>query len=379
MRFALLGADAESLPLAAAAVAAGHQLVWQGDLSLGDRREYPWLAETDERDEWEDLLIAETADAILIGRGTANDDLRARQVQELARLGRPMLVTFPLFSSVLTYFEVDMSRTEGSALLQYYNPLREAPALDATASWIADGHPRFGRVEQVAATRAMVDRSRDQVLRHFARDVDLLSLVAGKLNRIGAHASSGADADYSALSIQLLGTLELPVRWNVEPPADAEGLALHFICERGRETIWFDSQGLVAQSPVAAAAGVVERFQRAVEAEDATASNWLQALRAMELTDSIEISLRRGRMIDVHDQQLTEQLAFKGTMSAFGCGLLMVIVPALLVIGWIAGMVGIPVAEYWPHVLLAILALFLGLQFLPKLLYTPPPVDGESR
>ena len=376
MRFALLGVDADSIPLAAAAVAAGHPLAWQGDLSLGDREEFSWLAETDDSDQWEDLLIAETADAILIGRGTASDDFRARQVQELARLGRPMLVTFPLFSSVLTYFEVDMSRTEGTALLQYYNPLREAPALKATASWIADGHPRFGRVEQVAATRAMIDRSRDQVLRHFARDVDLFSKVTGKLNRIGAHASTGADVDYSALSVQLLGTAELPVRWNVEPPAHVEGLALHFICERGRETIWFDSQGLVAQSPVAAASGAVERFQRAVEADNATASDWLQALRAMELTDSIEISLRRGRIIDVHDQQLTEQLAFKGTMSALGCGLLMVIVPALLVIGWVAGIIGIPVAEYWPHVLLAILALFLGLQFLPKLLYKSPPVDG---
>ena len=378
MRFALLGADAESLPLAAAAVAAGHELAWQGDLSLADREQFPWLAAVDEAEEWEDLLIAETADAILIGRGTAGDDLRARQVQELARLGRPMLVTFPLFSSVLTYFEVDMSRTEGGALLQYYNPLREAPALAATASWIADGHPRFGRVEQIAATRAMVDRSREQVLRRFAPDVDLLSRVAGKLNRIGAHASTGADADYSALSVQLLGAAELPVRWSVEPPADAAGLALHFICERGRETIWFDFQGLAAQSPIAAATGAIDRFARAVEAEDASASTWLQALRAMELTDSIEISLRRGRMIDVHDQQLTEELAFKGTMSAFGCGLLLVIIPALLVIGWVAGLVGIPVAQYWPHVLLAILALFLGLQFLPKMLYKSPPVDGES-
>jgi hypothetical protein len=377
MRFALLGADAESLPLAAAAVAAGHELAWQGDLSLANREQFPWLAAVDEAEQWEDLLIAETADAILIGRGTAGDDLRARQVQELARLGRPMLMTFPLFTSVLTYFEVDMSRTEGSALLQYYNPLREAPALAATAGWIAAGHPRFGRVEQIAATRAMVDRSREQVLRRFAPDVDLLSHVAGKLNRIGAHASTGADADYSALSVQLLGAAELPVRWSVEPPADAAGLALHFICERGRETIWFDSQGLVAQAAIAAAAGAIERFAHAVEAEDPSASTWLQALRAMELTDSIEISLRRGRMIDVHDQQLTEQLAFKGTMSAFGCGLLLVIVPALLVIGWIAGLVGIPVAEYWPHVLLAILALFLGLQFLPKLLYKSPPADGE--
>jgi hypothetical protein len=277
-----------------------------------------------------------------------------------------------LFDSVLTYFEVDMSRTEGEALLQYYNPLREAPALAATADWLVAGHPRFGRVEQIAATRTLTDRSRETVLRRFAADVDLLGHVAGKLNRIGAHASSGAVADYSALSVQLLGASELPVRWNVEPPADAVGLALHVICERGRETIWFDANGLVNQSPVAAASAAIERFARAIEAEDAAASTWLRALRAMELTDSIEISLRRGRMIDVHDQQLTEQLAFKGTMAAFGCGVLLVIVPVMLLAGWIAGLVGIPIAEYWPHVLLAILALFLGLQLLPKLLYKPP-------
>ena len=372
MRFALLGADADTLPLAAAAVAAGHELAWQGDVSLADRGEFPWLAAVDEAEQWEDLLIAETADAILVGRGTAGDDLRARQVQELARLGRPLLASFPLFDSVLTYFEVDMSRTEGEALLQYYNPLREAPALAATADWLVAGHPRFGRVEQIAATRTLTDRSRETVLRRFAADVDLLGHVAGKLNRLGAHASSGAVADYSALSVQLLGAAELPVRWNVEPPTDAEGLALHFICERGRESIWFDANGLVNQSPAAAASAAIERFAQAVEAGDAAESTWLRALRAMELTDSIEISLRRGRMIDVHDQQLTEQLAFKGTMAAFGCGVLLLIVPAMLLAGWIAGLVGIPIAEYWPHVLLAILALFLGLQLLPKLLYKPP-------
>ncbi|MBL9164570.1 MAG: hypothetical protein JNL18_17715 [Planctomycetaceae bacterium] len=372
MRFALLGGDAESLPLAAAALAAGHELTWQGDISRADREAFAWLAESDAADEWEDLLIAETADAILIGRGACGADLRARQVQELARLGRPMLVTFPLFDSVLTYFEVDMSRTEGGAILVYYNPLREVPAVAVTLGWIAQGHPQFGRVEQITATRTLRDRSREQVLRSFAPDVDLLSYVAGKLNRLGAHAATGNDADYSALSVQLLGAAELPVRWHVEPPADVEGLNLQFICERGRETIRFDSHSGVGQDLQVGAATAIGRFTSAITAQDAAASNWLQALRAMELTDSIEISLRRGRMIDVHDQQLTEQLAFKGTMSAFGCAVLLLIIPGLLALGWLAGAVGIPLAEYWPHVLLAILTIFLGLQFLPKLLYKAP-------
>lgn len=378
MRFALLGADADTLPLAVASLAAGHELAWQGDVSLGLAGELPQLTSADDAEAWEDLLVAETADFIIIGRGTAGDDLRTRQVQELARLGRPMLVAFPLFASVLTYFEVDMSRTEGESLLQYYNPLREAERLAAAAEWLETGHPRFGRIEQIVATRALADRARQSVLDRFAGDVDLLAQVAGKLNRIGAHASSEQTADYSALSVQLLGISKLPVRWNVEPVGDAEGLALHYIAERGRESFWFDAAGLMGEPPIAPARRAVDRFVAALSAETVDASTWPRALRAMELTDSIEISLRRGRMIDVHDQQLTEQLAFKGTMSALGCGMLLLIIPGLLIVGWLAGAVGLPLAEYWPHVLLAILALFLGLQFLPKLIYKTPASDSET-
>jgi hypothetical protein len=73
-------------------------------------------------------------------------------------------------------------------------------------------------------------------------------------------------------------------------------------------------------------------------------------------------------MIDVHHPQLSEELAFKGTMSAAGCGMLLVLPPLLLVLGWLAGLVGLPVAQYWPHVLLALLAAFLAVQVLSKLL-----------
>jgi hypothetical protein len=38
------------------------------------------------------------------------------------------------------------------------------------------------------------------------------------------------------------------------------------------------------------------------------------------------------------------------------------------VLGWLAGLVGLPVAQYWPHVLLALLAAFLAVQVLSKLL-----------
>jgi hypothetical protein len=119
------------------------------------------------------------------------------------------------------------------------------------------------------------------------------------------------------------------------------------------------------------------RFVAAMESGSTSTSTWLDALHAMELTDSIEISLRRGRMIDVHHQQLTEHLAFKGTMAAAGCGLLFFLVPLIVAVGWIAGAFGVPIGQFGPHLLLALLAVFLGLQFLPKLLYREPSAKEE--
>ncbi|MCH7751076.1 MAG: hypothetical protein IH898_02825, partial [Planctomycetes bacterium] len=107
-------------------------------------------------------------------------------------------------------------------------------------------------------------------------------------------------------------------------------------------------------------------------------STWTDALQAMELADTIEISLRRGRMIDVHHQQLTEELAFKGMMSAAGCGVLLVLPPLLLMVGWLAELIGLPVAHYWPHGLLALLAAFLLLQLLPKLLLHSTEEHGPA-
>jgi hypothetical protein len=81
-------------------------------------------------------------------------------------------------------------------------------------------------------------------------------------------------------------------------------------------------------------------------------------------------------MIDVHHQQLTEHLAFKGTMAAAGCGLLFLLVPLYFFVAWVAGRLGVPIGQFAPHVLLGLLALFLGLQFLPKLLYRSR--EGEA-
>jgi hypothetical protein len=381
MKFALLAADAESLALADAAVAAGHTIAWREDAHGLDAAA------------WEDLYDPEAADAAIVGAGGESEDLRARQVQELTKVGRPLLIVHPVVSSVISYFEIDMARTESGAVLVHYNPLVEPECVAKLASWVHDGHPALGAVEQITATRRLVDRSRERVLWHFARDVELLARLAGRLDRIGAHAAMGdPEAAYASLSVQLLGPRQIPVRWSVEPLAGRPDLRVTLICQRGRLTLAFDVDGRAVElveedgqsdsrQPLpndSPAASALTRFVAAVDAARGTASTWPAALDAMELADSIEISLRRGRMIDVHHRELTEQLAFKGVMSAAGCGVLVVVIPLILTIGWIAGAFKAPLSDYWPHVLLMVLVAFLALQVLPKLLLQREPGRGDD-
>jgi hypothetical protein len=379
MRFALLGADVESLRLAEAAAAAGHAVVWTGDTSE-DAAE-PWTGPHGAAGRWEELLDAGAADAIIVGHGAGGEELRAHQLQELARLDRPMLVTFPLFGSVLTYFEIDMARGESGVILQHFNPLVEPGAVVDATEWLANGHPDLGAVEQIIAARTAADRNREMVLWHFARDVQLLDRIAGGLDRIGAHAGAeGQEVNYGALSVQLLGRSGIPVRWSVEPPSGSEGLSVTIVCRHGRVTFVFDASGKLttAAAEEHGERAAIERFVAAAEANDASSTTWQQALHAMELTDSIEISLRRGRMIDVHHQQLTEHLAFKGTMAAAGCGLLFFLVPLFVALAWIAGKFGVPIGQFAPHIVGGLLAIFLAMQLLPKLIYPRPAAAKDA-
>jgi hypothetical protein len=97
------------------------------------------------------------------------------------------------------------------------------------------------------------------------------------------------------------------------------------------------------------------------------ASTWQEATAAMEIVDTIELSLQKGRTIEVHQQRLTEQLAFRGTMAAFGCGLLLVTFFALIAAGVLGDVLGVPLRDYWPITLLVVLAVFLSMQALPWL------------
>ncbi|MEM9352096.1 MAG: hypothetical protein AAGA92_03705, partial [Planctomycetota bacterium] len=339
----------------------------------------------------EHLLDPERTAAVLMGPVPGQQERTALQAAQLAKNGVPLLACFPLVDEVLTHHEIDMARADGRAPLQTFNPILENPAaIELCRGWIRDGHPELGAIELVTFERSLDEKAPEVVVRHFARDSQLLEAVANPVNRLSAHGADEAGSNYHALSVQLVGKANLPVRWSVVPREGGAEARLTLVGERGRAAVEFDAEGRAVQlvqpsgttaleAPARdAASAAIARFAAAIQApHSGDASNWPEAVHAMELADTIEISLRRGRMIEVHDQQLSEDLAFRGTMSALGCGVLLLLPPVLVLVGWVMGLVGLPVARYWPHVLLVLLALFLSLQAIPKLLFSKPEQNAD--
>jgi predicted dehydrogenase len=396
MKLAVLGTDWNVRDLVQAALAAGHSVGWLGDVRPEDAEAFgqllPGLAPSAA---WESLLDHGLVDAVIVGRGTTTDELKAEQLKRLVADAVPTLIVHPAVLSVLTCYEVDMIQRESRAVVQQYNPLVGTLNVGTLARWVETGRGGLGTVHQVVCQRFAPNCVRDAILPHLARDVELLREVAGAIRSVNAIGPSSESASYASLQVQLSTGRSATLRWSAIPtPGQSSRVELTLVGEHGTATL----RPLADAGPGAAshpstvnelevkvgergpsqigqphdsARTAIDRFAAVIvangtEKSDAT-STWRDATAAMEVVDAIELSLQKGRTIEIYPQQLTEQLAFRGVMSAFGCGLLLVMLFVLLVAGVLGDALNIPLIRFWPWALLFVLAMFLLLQVVPWL------------
>ncbi len=343
--------------------------------------------------DWELLLDRSKADAVLVGRGTDNNDVRAEQLKRLATEAVPMLTVHPILDSVLTYYELDMIRRETGGILQHYNALSGHPVLAELRAWISEGHPVIGKINQLTCERRMDEASRQNALAFLARDVELISTVAGDIRRVNAIGPAATDSSFASLQTQITTDGPASLRWSIgSRSAHASTLDATLVGEQGTITLharesatndypaWQLTTTTDGQrqeqllDPYNAPQTAIEQLAAAVAETSAdrrsAASTWGAATRSMEVVDAVNLSLEKGRTIDVFQQQLTQQLAFRGAMAAIGCGLLIVgfaVIVLVTMLGGAEGAAGRPVLSSWPIVLLGVLAFFLVLQAVPLL------------
>ncbi|HVA48779.1 MAG TPA: hypothetical protein VNH11_20605 [Pirellulales bacterium] len=395
MNFALLGCDPDTLELAKAVARSDeHRLVWAHDLGQfapAIRAASPGVLIAEH---WEGLLAGATADVVIVSR-SADQEGRTEQLRKLAQAGTTMIVSHPVLDSMLVYYELDMIRQESRAVMLPYVPESSHPAWRRLAELAGDpATGPLGVLEQIVIEHSFVTRGRSDVLHGFVRDMELVRPLAGAIDKVSAMTSAGVRSspeaiNYGTLSVQMSGTSNVLVRWSVLA-ADAESSRFTLLGTRGRAVLDAVKTGpwqlevrdgqTVTESFASgdAAAGLRQLVERLPNA-DAGLPDWIDACRTMELADAVEHSLQRGRTIELFFETPSEQATFKGVMSGIGC-LLLIAGLLVLVVATTAVHAGVPLADYWPFLLLGVLVIFLVLQAL-RLVFPAesPPTDNTKR
>lgn len=408
LTFGLLGFDPQIAAVAAAARAAGDRIPIACDVP----EDLP-LPAVRRQASWQALLDDQSCDVVLVAAGGWNP-ARAEGVRTLVQAGRTLLVAQPAELSMLWAYELDMIRRDTGARLVPALADRLHPFIARLRGVIEAGRAGvagLGGPESLTLVRGMADRSRDAVLAQLARDADLIRVLAGDPARLSTLADGGPDAAWPTLAVGLTGSGQMPVRWQVTGRS-AAGLTLTLQHATGTIVVWNPDAadepwtwrgegGVEEQMPFDRGGALVEVVRAVVSAgagapprpsdESLPPAAWADASRAIELAETVPRSLLRGRAIDLHREEFSEIGTFKGTMASLGCaivlgGLLVLVMAAVL--GVVASQMKAEGQELqrgllrtvvgaWPIAVLAVMLLFLAIQFLPVLTGISREDDGR--
>lgn len=376
MRLSVLGTDVDVLLLIKAARSRGHEVTWISDVREEDasavRQVLPNLSAGHN---WESLLEPGFTDVVLVGKGSASNEDRFERIKRLTAEAIPLLLVHTLGTSVLPYYELDMMRREHASPLLHFPPHCKGPFLDQLAGYLGDGHPLVGPIYQLNCERTLSDTARETVLTHLAADFEVLHHVVGDVSSVSAMGPVVGSQSYATLQIQMYGQFGGTIHWRLVPASLSRGLQATLVGQYGQlvlsvpsatedaewrlTTIVDDQPPTVEVANWSAADAAVKQLERIVANNGDTLSTWESATKAMEVIDSVELSLQKGQTIDIHHQVLTESVAFKGVMSALGCGILVIGMLAVMAVGMLGDVAGLSIMRFWPWAILAVLGGFL--------------------
>lgn len=296
--------------------------------------------------EWESLLARTDYDAVLMGR-RSEESLRAEQLRKLVSAGTTLVVFHPPVE-VLTAYELEMIRRDRGGILLPFAPGWRHPAWDRLRQLILDGESSpIGRVEQVSIERFLSDRHLKTVSTQVSRDIDVLRRLLGVITSVHTVGVPRGEDSWSSYTVHFASEGGCAATWSIAAATPGTQARVNLAGNRG-------SASLVIPSDLAGAAWELlihpagdraeERVTfpefneaEALEADIARARkgqpvvpSWSDACLDLEITESVEKSLRRKRAIDLYTAERSEEKTFKGFMAAAGCLILVVILLAFL-------------------------------------------------
>ena len=320
-------------------------------------------------------------EAVVVG---GESDLRAEALRRAAAQGLPAICLHPPGPNADPYYQVALSRQETGAIVVPDLPARLHPGVEALRTARADGS--LGPIRSLRYEAPVGPHDGVLTAEAFPRVVDVVRSLLGEVESITATGDPAGPRPSRSLLVQLRGPKGRPaeVRLWVGAPeparlilAGAEGsltlehdaayLGASRLIRRstdGAEEVveippW-DAKGAILRSLSDAVAGIPSR------------PDLLDGTRAVELAEAAARSLRRGRTVDLHYEEVSEAGNFKTVMTSTGCMLLVAIL-VVLPLALAGPALGMNWTLYLAWALPPLLALFILLQLLRFGIKPPPP------
>ncbi len=380
MNILILGSGAEERSWAGRIGEDAEHRLWAAFPGFEDWADVPRSIDLD------DALATAGVEAVVVG---GDAEFRAEALRRVAAAGLPAICLHPPGPDSEAYYQVALSRAETGAVLVPDLPLRLHPGIEALR--------RAMQGEGVGAFRALRHESPadgeggDLTREVFAKTVDVVRALLGEVQAVTATGDPPGEYPHESLLVQLRGPearrAEVRIWTGPKEPArlvvaGADGsLTLEYDPDRpesarlvrrpagGAETI----QELEPWDPQGA---ILDVLDDAIAGHDAH-PDLLDGTRAMELSEATVRSLRRGRTVDLHYEQVSESGNFKSVMTSVGCVLLLLVLVALPV-ALIGPALGIGWTLYIAYAIPPILIVFILLQSLRFAAREPAEKDVVS-
>ncbi len=376
-----------------------HRIVASYDLPSGTHELRQWVPKTGNDSSWEVLVENPEVDAVLIAGRRPHREERERRMEQLRRLvqaGVPLVLVHPA-CEMIEAFELEMIRRDTRCVMLPYVREAEHPAVERLAEQVrtaaqSDENP----LEQIVWERQTKSRQRVDVLDYLARDAFLLRRLLPEIRQVSAPEMSSSETAWANLGVTLTSSNGPVVRWAIGPLQNQPLARITLVGphsntvlelpERGSDARWSPSAGDSAESgssPGSPAEAVLRRLEARLQKQAAEAhDDWDEACRALEIEEAIERSARRGRTIDLYNEQVSEEETFKGMMAVGGCAMLIWVLSMLFLAGLVEGL-QLPIRNtflwrLWPAALILPLGVFLVLQLLRLVFERPARNSGAE-
>ena len=306
-------------------------------------------------------------------------DQRGENLRRAAAEGLAIICLHPPGADSEAYYQVALSRAETGAVIVPDLPLRLHPGVDSLRQAVYTGE--LGAFRGLRLEVPCVQEETDLARVVFPRAVDVVRALIGEIEALTATGDPPGQHPDLELVVQLRaadarraelrtwsgttgparltlaaanGSLALEFDSTLQEPARLTRHTQHPRDEITQLERWDHHEAIFAV--LTASCG-----QRG--SPDLPSPNLHDATRAMELAEATVRSLRRGRTVDLHYEQISEEANFKSVMTSTGC---MILIGALFAV--LFALSGPPLGYNWTiyiaFLIPPILVIFMVLQTL---------------